>query len=309
MTAAAKGLLTEAFLQGRGLAGEGAPPLSASLTGQPGLEDALQAAATRGRDRWPRLAVSPEDFAGHLGRVLPAEASDDFAAVIARLVHEDLYLACACTIGNHDAQCAFDEEVLCKVPLYLSQLRLTEAQGQEVRDALRARLLFGDDERGPQLASFQGQGSLAAFVRVAAVRAGISLMRKRDEQLGHTPPEKALNNALARAGDSDPELAYLRQRYRAEFQQATLDAIKSLDEEQRGVLQLYYVNGVNTRQIAKLFKVNPTTASRWVADGRDQIAREARRLLRERLRVTDTELLSIYRVLQSQLDLSLKRVL
>ena len=44
MTAAAKGLLTEAFLQGRGLAGEGAPPLSASLTGQPGLEDALQAA-------------------------------------------------------------------------------------------------------------------------------------------------------------------------------------------------------------------------------------------------------------------------
>lgn len=277
------------------------------------LVDCLQDGLRTGQARWPGVELSPERFGEQLGRLLPTlgpqHALDAEAATAAlrALNLGDLYLATACADAIASALCLFDAHILSHVPAFIARLRLTPAQVDEVRQGLREKILFGTAEAERKITAYRGQASLLGWVRVAAVRSAMNLRRSKDEQLQPDGGDR-LAQVLATA-TSDPELAYIRRRYREEFLSAMRAAFASLADEQRNVLHLYFVEGLNTRQIAKLFQVNATTASRWVAGAREHIGEQARRRLREQLRVTDTELQSIYRVLQSQLDLSIRAIL
>ncbi len=264
-----------------------------------------------GEQRWPGVNLAAEQFGGYLGRLAsdtePGADADAIAAALRSWNLADLYLAAACVSGIESALCLFDEHILRQVPAFIMRLRLSPAQVDEVRQALREKLLFGDGGSEPKIASYKGQASLASFVRVAAVRAALNLRRSKDEQLQPDGGDR-LAQVLASA-KGDPELEYIRSRYRDEFLAAMRTAFTTLADEQRNILHMYFVEGLNTRQLAKLFQVNATTASRWVAGARAHIGETARRLLREQLHVTDAELQSIYRVLHSQLDLSIRALL
>lgn len=283
----------------------------ADLGPSPALADCLREGLLTGEQRWPGVSLGAERFGDYLGRLAadtePAADADAFAAALRSWNLGDLYLAAACVSGIASALCLFDEHILRQVPAFVLRLRLSPAQVDEVRQALREKLLFGEAGSGPKIAAYKGQASLVSFVRVAAVRAALNLRRSKDEQLQPDGGDR-LAQVLATT-KSDPELEYIRSRYRDEFLAAMRTAFATLADEQRNILHMYFVEGLNTRQLAKLFQVNATTASRWVAGARAHIGETARRLLREQLHVTDAEIQSIYRVLHSQLDLSIRALL
>ena len=101
------------------------------------------------------------------------------------------------------------------------------------------------------------------------------------------------------------ETTLLLRRYRDDFQAAVRTAFQGLDRDRRSMLQLYYIDRLNTRDIARMFQVHPSVASRRVAEARAHIGQEVRRLLRERLRIDDAQLQSLYQAMRSQLNLSI----
>jgi RNA polymerase sigma-70 factor (ECF subfamily) len=103
----------------------------------------------------------------------------------------------------------------------------------------------------------------------------------------------------------DVETAYLKDRYQAEFREAFQQALAGLSSEQRNYLRLHFVDGLSTRQIAALFQVNQSTAARWLAAARQALFDATRRLLRERLPLTDSDFAGLARVVYSQMDVSI----
>jgi hypothetical protein len=75
------------------------------------------------------------------------------------------------------------------------------------------------------------------------------------------------------------------------------------------LLRVKYVKGWRLERVATMYRVSRATAARMVAAARDALSAETRRLLRERLALTPSELESLVQLLQSQLEVSLVRLL
>ena len=87
------------------------------------------------------------------------------------------------------------------------------------------------------------------------------------------------------------------------------DALGALGERDRLLLRLHLVSGVSVENIGNMYGVSQSTASRWLAKAREDVAGEAQRLLRERLGVAPSEVASLADLVASQLDLSMSRIL
>ena len=146
------------------------------------MEAALRRAWEKGRAAWPKVELDEEVFAAH---VLSKLAPDAGAEEVDRLDAAGLYLACACARGVPSALAELDLHVLAKVPEFLARIQGSSALPDEVRQILRERLLVGAGGEPPRIATYSGEGPLAAWVRVAAVRTALNLLEKMDERLGH----------------------------------------------------------------------------------------------------------------------------
>jgi len=264
-----------------------------------GSEERLRDALAACRAAWPDVALSDEDYVAFLGPRLPPGESVERA--LASLRHEDLFLACACLRGEPRALDAFDRLNLSRVPSFLSSLREPPAFVDEVAQVLRERLLVGRDGTPPKLAEYGGRGSLLGWLRVTAVRCALNL---RESERRHRPSEQPLEEAMLGV-ESDPELAYLKVRYRAQFEAAFTAAVRSISPKERSLLRFYVVDRLNIDQIGAVHGVHRATVARWIAAARGRILEEARRRIRTQMQVSDTELESLERLVQSQLDVSI----
>lgn len=156
------------------------------------------------------------------------------------------------------------------------------------------------------MASYAGRGPLVGWVRTAARRTALSLRRNKDEQIGGAGDDLGLKRIPISA---NAELDYLRNQYQAEFKRAVEDAIATLDAEQLRVLRLHYHDELSIDRIGALLGVHRATAARWIRAASDAVRDEARRLLHARLGLSATELNSPAGLVQSQLHLSLGRLL
>jgi len=108
------------------------------------------------------------------------------------------------------------------------------------------------------------------------------------------------------------ELAVVRQRYRAEVEAAIRAAFDALDNPRdRNLLRLYYLEHVGLEQLGQMFGVHGSTVSRWLAALRETIVEATRGYLAERLGPAGNfaEIDSLIRAVQSDLDLTLSRIL
>lgn len=258
----------------------------------------LQPVIDRARAGWPELDLDDDGFLAHVERALDGGA--DPAAVYAA----DLWLAYGCAVGNDEALAAFDREVLSQVGLLLGRLQPTPQLVDEVRQQLRHKLLVAEPGARPRIAEYAGRGPLQAWVRVAAVRTALDLLRTSGARSGaEVEPDDLADDAAS------PELEYLKRRYRQQFKAAFQEALRGLDAEQRNVLRLHVVEGLNVDEIGALFKVHRSTVARWIATARQQVLAAARGKLRAELGLSAGEFDSLAGVVRSQLDLSVKKIL
>src|ERR1041384_546011 len=85
---------------------------------------------------WPTVELSPEQFVSHLARHIPA--NDSIESTLARMHTDDLYLACACALGEKNAILIFEQHCLAGLEGALQRYRgcsdLVEEVKQRVRD-------------------------------------------------------------------------------------------------------------------------------------------------------------------------------
>ena len=251
---------------------------------------------------WAPLPLSLADTMHGWDRlVAPGTA---LATALETVHFDDLVLALACRAGNAVAIAMFDERFLAQIPTYLGRNGVSPAFAEEVRQAVRLRLFVGTQAGGAaKLAGYTGGGPLGAWLRVVTIRCARDLQR---QQKPDAPLEEAIGS---HARDPDPELDYMKARYSQDFQSAFADVMANLQPKERNLLKLYFLDGLTVDEIGGLYSVHKSTVSRRLAECREQILSETRRLLGERLGASDTELESLWRLIESRVDISLRTLL
>ena len=245
---------------------------------------------------WPGLELGAEEFAAYLA---------ERGGVEEELCDVDLYLAAACAKGDKAAIAAFDARYMKHIGAAVAPMRLAPEMVDDVAQELRRKLLVRDGNELPRIADYSGRADLRTWIRTAAVRTAIDLVRKQRD----TPMEDDVLAAAMPALDDDPALLHARQLYKAELKAAFADAITQLEPRERTLLKYHYVDGLSIDRIGAIYGVHRATAARWTSLARDQLGRIVHRTLRAKLAVSPTELASIARLVESHIDLSVRRIL
>jgi len=266
------------------------------------LERLLCEQLDNARQKWPRLDHDDIGFGRYLADRLPHRQPVHEA--ICAIATDDLYLAFGCYKGDASALAAFEKTFLSAVGTFIVRIDTAPAFVDEVRQALRERLLARTSGE-PGISAYSGRGPLGGWVRVAALRTALNL--QRGERRAESLEEAA--GALGVQAPLNPELAFLSEQSRGAFAQALQEAIAQLSDRDRTLLRLYHSEGLALEALGALYRVHLSTVSRWLACAREQVAEKTIRGLREALRIGPTDAQSLAAQLLSQLDVSIWRLL
>lgn len=271
--------------------------LGAQLVSQLGTAHSLEPWLDDGHEKllmlWPDLVLQPEPLAKWLAPHVGGKVESLDAA--------GLLLAAGVLSQQAPAMACFDQLLRAEVKRAVGPLDKSNALVDEATQLVRERLLFGGG--APKLAEYSGQGALAAWLRAVAVRLALNSLRAgaREDAVAVVP-----DTALA---DPDPELALLRARHRAEFKEAFGAAISKLSARERTLMRLTSLDGLTLQQVGQMYGKDQSTISRWLAAARATLLEATREQLAAKLSLTSSELESVMRAADSELNLSISRLL
>ena len=259
--------------------------------------DAVLQAFERGCAAWPDIRVDPSVF-----EIFLHERGGPESWV---LHASDLYLVCACLAGDPRAIGRMDAAYLHGLDEVLMRGDVPADTAREVQGILREALFLPKGEAPPRLVRYSGAGDLRGWLRVVAVREALDLMRKQKKEI---PLPQSLADALPLQAD-DPELALLKQRYKHEFRVAFEEALAKLSARERNLLRNQLLHDMTVDRIGAIYRVHRATAARWVDAARSRLILEVHAGLMRRLAADAGDVESIMRLIRSQVDVSLRRVL
>jgi len=221
----------------------------------------------------------------------------------------DLFLAVACARGDEEALRRFDGDYLSKIAQWLKLPPTDQEIVTEVRQRVATRALVGKDGAAARIAHYAGRGPLWAWVRIIALR---EHARLRQEQARH-PTSAGTDDdeldQLARSGELSADLRALRARYQEAMMGAFRAAISALPPRDRTLLRLAYVDGLSLESVGRMYGVNKSTVSRWLAGCRAEILSAAAERLRGELGLPADDVESLLGVMHRDLDVSLDGLL
>jgi RNA polymerase sigma-70 factor, ECF subfamily len=279
------------------------------------LSPALARLMAAGRAAWPELRLAlPEEaqIARHLARHL------DGAAEPAALRAGELFLACACALGDERAVAILDARYLARIPEFLARREPSALAIFDVHQALRERLLASGTRQAGSIADYDGRGSLEGWLRLSCLRMHGDLRQRGGGSLGRALGAGAGASLRAGGGAAPPspgptEAAAQHDatwgRHGRAIAEALGEALAALPARDRTVLRLDAVEGLGRERIGATFGVHPAAAERWVQAARGRLVERAARLLRERQRLGQRELDGLLDAVRSRLDLELKALL
>ena len=293
--------LSATFLRELAETKPGEPP--AGVEPDLSLDADLAAACARGHAAFNRLALDDQAFVKRLARTTKMSGGD--ARAISALAIEDLFLACACLAGIEGAATAFNARHGATIRGTIARI-VRGADNGEVEQQLVAGLLVGTVATPAKIGSYAGKAPLDRWLGVAAQRAALMWLRENRTEA------RARDGAAAEPpanGHANPEMAFVKDRYRGDFEQALKESLARLPERERTLLRLHIVNGVSVEKIGQMFAVSQPTASRWLAAARQTLLDDIKATLGNRLGASSQELASLAGMVASRLDLSLSTLL
>lgn len=244
----------------------------------------------------PGVSANLLDFEKALkNRVAEATAPEQ---ALAELHVEDLYLAWALERGDKAAFARFEREFLSQLA---TQIKGAAAEAGELEQLVRTRLFVPNEGQAPRISQYSGKGPFGAWLRMIATRCLLDLQRARK---GHE--QRELDSPSV---PTDPELDYLKLRYAGEFKLALEAALGQLDARQITLLKLSFIEQVPASVIGVMYGVSGRSVQRWLAELRESLLAATREKLRGRLGLSPSELDSLLGLVDSQLQVSLYRVL
>ncbi len=201
------------------------------------LEAPLGALFEAGRAAWPDVPLDAETLARHLGGLTTGDAALPPLAFAA-----DVYLACACAAGAPAAAAAFDRSFSGTLAAAVARIDAAPAFVEDARQTILEHLLVAPAGARPRIGEYGGRAPLRAWLRAVALRAALNLRRARAEQ-PHDPIEN--DGPEPAASGTDPELGYLKARYKPEIEAAVRAAIGRLSPKERALLRCHLVDGMS----------------------------------------------------------------
>ena len=269
------------------------PAVREEVQALPDLAERLEALFADARTVWPAIQLPDEDFAAYLAARQPT------AVLIEAARAADLFVACACTRGDEAAIDGFQRRFFGEIDAAGRRARAGDDIIAEARQNLARSLFTGAP---PAVAGYSGRGDLRGWIRVTGIREVLRLLERarREIPIGVDVFLDALSPA------DDPELAFLKQRYRDEFVEALREAVASLSDRERLLFRRQLIDGWGIDELAAEFGIHRSTAARWLTAARRTVLEQTRALLKERWGATTLEVDSIVRLLGSRLDVSLE---
>lgn len=237
------------------------------------------------RQQWPDVELAASVFAAALRR--HSECGEHVG---------DLYLATACAHGVETATRAFDRAFGSLVLKQAARLDAGDCSPEEFKQRVWSRLMLAAADRPPKLAEYSGTGPLKAWLAIVVSRMIVDAQRESSGR----KPAPALEGL-----PTDLELDYLKRHYEGEFEAALTAAAAELSVRERNVLAHTIVDGLEQAEVAAIYGVHPSTASRWIAQARESLLRNTRRALMDKLGVGRKEVESILRLIHSRMDVTL----
>ncbi len=267
----------------------------------------LASLLARARDAWPDLELDALALAEAVARAV-AEDERPLDEAVASIRAGELALATACAQRQPRALAAFQREFGPAIERALAGGSHHTVTAEEIRQAVMVRLFVDEGRRKAKIGMYAGRGKLVNWVRIVVSRTRADLIRAAPGRERPIEDEDVDEEPLMQAVDS-PEARHLEQQYRVEFREAFTDAMQALTPAQRNLLRQRIVFGLKIEEIAALFEIHPATVKRRLARARQALGEETQRILLQRLRLGGTELDSLLRVVQSRVDVSVRRIL
>ncbi len=259
----------------------------------------LHRVLTLARAAWPDVELAPELFSTWI-----SERTAD-GQRLSQLRTDDLFLACACSVGEPRALRYFEEQVLVHVDIVLRRMAMTAATIDETKQVLRRRFFVHEGGALPRIVEYSGRGLLQGWVRVAAVRAAMRVVHRPKAQV---EVDSSTIRAVASPG-VDLEVDYLKRRSASEFEEALREAFAGLTSRERNILRYYYGERLTIDAIGVVYGVHRATSARWVRQAVDTLVASTRGIMTIRFRLTTSEVSSMMHMIESGVDVALRGVL
>ncbi|MDX2087073.1 MAG: sigma-70 family RNA polymerase sigma factor [Kofleriaceae bacterium] len=265
------------------------------------MQPASSEVLARARAAWPGVDVSDDAFLAYLDeRLEPGATLDD---ALSSLCISDLWLACGVARGDVAALRAFEQHCLADLGAAIAHLDGGTALLEDVRLAVRERVLTAAAGGRAKINDYRGRGDLRGWLRVVAVREALQVLRKRRRE---APLDAA--EALADRIDAVPVDAMTTDERRV-YREAFAAALATLTPRERNLLRQQYLYDASIDELAALYGVHRATVARWTARVRELLPQRTRAHVGEALSLRGDELDSVMGRIANHLDYSLRQTL
>jgi RNA polymerase sigma-70 factor (ECF subfamily) len=274
-------------------------PNGAELGEDPELGLALEEVIASARAEWQGIEVADELFIPYLASRLQADVPP--AASLRSLRASDLYLACACANGDSAAAAWFQEIFNPAIEIAIRFLDPSSGMVDDIKQIVFLKVFVGEE---PKIGQYSGRASFRKWIQVIAVRTAQNMLRSRAKE--RQLPDEVLEGL---APQRSSELANIKRLYKDHFDAAFREAVGALTSRERNLLRYRWLERMAVEQIAKVYSVHRMTITRWMAALRHKLLDHTKDALTTRLSARESEVYSVMRLVQSQLDLSIRRFL
>jgi RNA polymerase sigma-70 factor (ECF subfamily) len=255
-----------------------------------------------GRAAWPRIQVDDAVLQEFLDERLrePSDLRLGFAHA------GDLFLACACLHNVDGAHVEFQRTFRGTSDVASRRIDGSSSFADDVWQRLAKYLFVPDDGSQPKIGQYAGRSPLAKWLLVTAYREALKVKTRGEK------PALPVNDDLLVAAFThtwDPGLQAEKLAHAGLLTEALRKALVALPAEDREILRLSVVERLSQQGIAELLGCTQPTVARRLQSVRQRIMEQVTADLRERLHLSDTECRSLIALAQSQVDLTLSKVL
>jgi len=273
------------------------------------LADQLVALTASARRALGELAQQPADDViddRALVVLLAARAPGrDVLGYLARCHVVELAVAQAASLGNAAAIAAIERDHRGVLDGVCWRYAGAAHSAADLAQILREKLYVAPPGELPRIAEYSGQGHLASWLRITAVRVFLDLGRRKDR----AREAPTADGVLAMPDPGDLSLEIIKAEYRAAVGQAMRDATAQLDLADRHLLHQHFIAGLSIDQLGVALGIHRATAARRVVRAREALVADTRALLAARLKLSDDELDEVIGLVLSRLDVSIPKLL
>jgi RNA polymerase sigma-70 factor len=232
--------------------------------------------------------------------------------LLEKLKWAELFLTTACAKGNEAAWQVFQSRYADCVLKAAYSCAENASAAHELADTLLTDLFLPTDARlltSPgKISQYQGIGSLEGWLRVIVTRKRIDQVRASRKQVSleeFTPGTEPVS-----VNSNPADLVEAKEGQQAVFAvtRSLAMALSQLDDEERLVLNLYYLRQASLKDLGRLLKAHESTASRRLEHIRRKIQRTVERHLRQHFRFKAREIRHVIQMALEQDEIDAKQM-